>query len=99
MSGGYFAYRDRHIGDIADTIARLVQENQSTERDSDGRLIGRAYPPEVIAHFGDAVAALRKAEVYAHRIDYLLSCDDGEESFLRRIRKDLDALQCAEPLP
>ena len=99
MSGGYFCYRDVHITDIARSITRLVQENQSTERDIYGGLVGRAYPPEIIAHFVDAVSVLRKAAVYAHRIDYLLSGDDGEVSFLRRIHEDLDALQSAEPLP
>ena len=35
---------------------------------------------------------IRKAFVYAQRIDYLLSGDDGEKSFLNRLQKDLDKL-------
>jgi hypothetical protein len=32
------------------------------------------------------------AQVYAHRVDWLLSGDDGEESFLRRLAEDLKNL-------
>jgi hypothetical protein len=35
---------------------------------------------------------LRKAAVYAQRVDWLLSGDDGEETFLERLKKDLDKL-------
>jgi len=34
---------------------------------------------------------LRKAAIYAQRIDWLLSGDDGEESFLERLKEELDA--------
>ena len=47
------------------------------------------YPAEVIEEFKKAVEALRIAEVYAQRVDWLLSGDDGEESFLRRLKDDL----------
>lgn len=47
------------------------------------------YPAEVIEEFKKAVNALRIAEVYAQRVDWLLSGDDGEESFLRRLKDDL----------
>ena len=36
---------------------------------------------------------LRKAEVYAQRMDWYLAGDDGEESFLERLKQDLDALE------
>ena len=47
------------------------------------------YPAEVIEEFKNAVLALRIAEVYAQRVDWLLSGDDGEESFLKRLKEDL----------
>jgi hypothetical protein len=50
------------------------------------------YPAEVIEEFKNAVRALRIAEVYAQRVDYLLSGDDGEESFLTRLKSDLGKL-------
>ena len=36
--------------------------------------------------------ALKVAAIYAQRIDWLLSGDDGEESFKRRLKEELDAL-------
>ena len=39
-----------------------------------------------------AIDLLKKAEVYAQRIDWYISGDDGEESFLRRLKEDLEKL-------
>jgi hypothetical protein len=36
--------------------------------------------------------AILKAQVYMQRIDYLLSGDDGEETFLKRLKEDLSKL-------
>ena len=33
------------------------------------------------------------AAIYAQRIDWLLSGDDGEESFKRRLKEELDELE------
>ena len=50
------------------------------------------YPDGVIEEFKKGVDILRKAHVYAQRIDWLISGDDGEESFHRRLKEDLDKL-------
>lgn len=50
------------------------------------------YPADVIEEFKNAVNALRIAEVYAQRVDWLLSGDDGEKSFMRRLKEDLGKL-------
>lgn len=50
------------------------------------------YSKETIAEFKKGLDILRKASVYAQRIDWLLSCDDGEESFHERLKEDLDEL-------
>jgi len=36
---------------------------------------------------------LKVASVYAQRIDWLLSGDDGEESFLKRLKEELGQLE------
>jgi hypothetical protein len=41
----------------------------------------------------EAVKALKIAQVYAQRVDWLLSGDDGEESFLRRLDDELKKLE------
>jgi TFIIF-interacting CTD phosphatase-like protein len=35
---------------------------------------------------------LRKAEIYAQRMDWYLAGDDGEDSFLERLEDELDIL-------
>ena len=50
------------------------------------------YPDEVIKKFRDAVKILRIAEIYAQRVDWLLSGDDGEETFLKRLSDELNKL-------
>lgn len=51
------------------------------------------YPDEVIAEFKNAYEILRKAEIYAQRIDWYLAGDDGEDSFLERLKSDLELLK------
>ena len=50
------------------------------------------YKDEVVEKMKEGLNIIRKAFVYAKRIDYLLSGDDGEASFLQRLQKDLDKL-------
>ena len=50
------------------------------------------YPDGVIEEFKKGLDILRKAHVYAQRIDWLISGDDGEESFRERLKEDLDKL-------
>ena len=48
---------------------------------------------DVMEEFKKGYEMLRKAEVYAQRIDWLLAGDDGEESFIERLKEELDALK------
>jgi hypothetical protein len=50
------------------------------------------YPDDVIEEFKKGLDILRRAQVYAQRIDWLVSGDDGEESFHERLKEDLDKL-------
>ncbi len=93
MSGGSFDYREYIIDDIAERIRLAIDNNDSDECDAWGTRIGRGYLPEVIARFREAEAAMRRAAIYAHRIDYLFAGDDGEQSFLRRLDEDLKELE------
>lgn len=90
MSGGAFNHKDYHISDIANQIQDLIDRNNSTEQNRWGEPLGRDYSPETIAHFREAVRLLQEAHLYVHRIDWLLSGDDGEDNFLKRIVNDLE---------
>lgn len=77
MSGGAFEYDQYKIGEIAANIDVYL---------------GSGYSPETLAKFEEAVRTLRRAEIMANRIDWLLSGDDGEESFHKRWDEDLKRL-------
>ena len=51
------------------------------------------YSKETIKELKKGLAILRKAYIYAQRIDWLLSGDDGEESFQKRLKEELDNLK------
>ena len=51
------------------------------------------YKPETIAQYKRGYILLRLAEIYAQRIDWLESCDDGEDSFHERLAEDLEELE------
>lgn len=93
MSGGHFEYAQYRINDIAEEIDQLIVDNDSTEKDEWGYEIGRHYPPEIIEKFKEGSKLLKKAQIYAQRVDWLVSGDDGEESFTRRLEEDLKELE------
>ena len=92
MSGGHFNYKQRAFLDIADDIDSQIFDNNSTEKNEWGNPIGNHYSPETITEFEKAVKALKLAYVYAQRIDWLLSGDDGEDSFHIRLQAQLKEL-------
>lgn len=51
------------------------------------------YKPETIAELKNGLTILQTAAVYALRIEWLLSGDNGEDSFLRRLSDDLQRLK------
>ena len=51
------------------------------------------FSDEVIAKFKEAVIAVKTAYIYSHRIDYLLSGDDDDKSFLSRLNDDITKLE------
>lgn len=99
MSGGHFDYDQYKIGYIADSIEQIIIKNgeKRERRESWESEYYYNYPPEVIEKFKEGLRALRIAQIYAQRIDWLVSGDDGEESFLRRLHGDLRSLDAVQP--
>jgi len=109
MSGGHFDYDQYKIGYMAESIEHQIEKNgrkktkeelkEESWRDPDWYekypedLYHYKYPDEVIEKFKEAVRILKQAQVYAHRVDWLLSGDDGEETFLSRLKEDLNKLE------
>jgi hypothetical protein len=92
MSGGHFDYNQCHIEDIAEKIEHLIASNNDDDIDYYGDPKGRFYSEETIEEFKQGLQALRIAYVYAQRIDWLVSGDDGEDSFHKRLRDELGQL-------
>jgi hypothetical protein len=90
MSGGHFQYKQWEIQNIADEVEQLILTNDSEELDEWGYRKGSHFTPEIIAEFKKGLTVLRQAYVYAQRIDWLVSGDDGEDSFLRRLKLELE---------
>lgn len=104
MSGGAFDYKQYAIAQIAEEIQHEL-ENAGKEKPREELWKDKEwyekypedkfypnYTPEVKEQMKEAVKALRIAYTYAKRVDWLLSGDDGEESFLERLKEDLQAL-------
>lgn len=51
------------------------------------------FDDDTIALFKEGIRKLKEAEIYAQRIDWLLSGDDGEDDFKERLSRDLLELQ------
>lgn len=104
MSGGAFDYNQYRIRDIIDEI-EIRLDRQGKEIPKEDRYGSKdyydkypnerfyeAYPEEIQQKMREGIVALKKAEVYAHRIDWFISGDDGEESFIERLSEELAAL-------
>jgi hypothetical protein len=88
MSGGYFEHKDFILREFADEIKRVVSNN-GKKIEEDGLDISTSFSKETIEEFKNAIYYLKMAEQYVHRIDWLLSGDDGEESFHNRLQPEL----------
>jgi hypothetical protein len=109
MSGGHWEYIQYRFTDVVDDIDKLVEQNGKPKTEEELKeerwydndwyekypedLNHYEYPQEVIEQFKKAAEAIKIAQIYIQRMDWLLSGDDGEESFLRRINEDLKELQ------
>ena len=82
MSGGAFEYLQRRYEwqEAIERIEHIIEENHSELR------------LDVIEEFKKGLRVIKEAQVYLERIDYLLSDDDGEYSFLKRLKYDLEHL-------
>jgi hypothetical protein len=97
MSGGHFDYNQYKIRDISDSVEQVIRNNNKKKEPpieySWESEYHYEYPPEVIEKFKEGLVILKLAEVYTQRIDWLLSGDDGDETFLERLKEDLDKLK------
>lgn len=92
MSGGAFEYMQYRLHDIAERIEEEIETNDVKPEYWWGEWNGQVYTDETINEFKRAIAYLKLAECYAQRVDWLLSGDDGEETFHERLSEELGKL-------
>ena len=93
MSGGAFDYDQYRLGYIADSIEERILKNKEKPDYWWGEWKGQVYPDEVIEEYKKAIAYLKIALCYAQRVDWLISGDDGDDSFLKRLDQELNELK------
>jgi hypothetical protein len=109
MSGGHWGYIQHRFTDVAEDIDDLIKLNGKLKSEEELKenswydedwynkypedRCHYEYNKDVIEQFKKAAHAVRIAQIYIQRVDWLLSGDDGEEAFLKRIDKDLKELQ------
>lgn len=104
MSGGAFNYYQYHINIIIDDIESVIHKNnkpipyeelsnwEKNNYDVNNPPLYSEYSDKTIEEFKKGVNILKQAVVYAQRIDWLLSGDDGEETFHERLKEDLSKI-------
>jgi hypothetical protein len=108
MSGGHWEYLQYRLEEVSSDMLKMVEKNgqlKSQEELKEERWNDDAwyekypeekshykYPDEVIEEFKKGADIIKKAQTYMQRLDWLLSGDDGEDSFLSRLKDDLEKL-------
>lgn len=85
MSGGRFEYQQYRINDIAETIKEDITRLENNPEYLDW-VEDKEY---LILTMKQAYVTLLSAYTYAQRLDWLLSGDDGEESFKQGLEEDM----------
>ena len=88
--GRYFIY------DYRGSYEMIISDCESEEY-ADGKWHREVNDLEVLEELKKGLKIIKTAAIYAQRIDWLLSDDDGEESFKRRLKEELEELD-SKPL-
>lgn len=82
MSGGYFEYDQFRLTEHIEQLEEVINRGTLWEDGDD-------IPEDVLEEFKRGLKHFKLATLYMHRIDWLLSGDDGIDAFKRSLRDDL----------
>jgi len=97
MSGGTFDYKQYAIIEIIEKLEQVLEEQGKPNPD-----YGRYdWEPELLRNdsenvqmvIREGIHALKKAQIFAQRIDWYLAGDDGEESLFKIHAEELEQLE------
>jgi hypothetical protein len=105
MSGGHFEYNQYQLIDIINSIQELIDTNGLEKTDKQKRdtllydleyykkfpeeLYNIKYNDEIIKNFKNAIKCISNAKIYINEIDYLVSSDINEDTFVLRLNENL----------
>jgi hypothetical protein len=108
MSGGHWDYLQRRLTNVIEDIDQLVKQNGKPKTEEELKeerwyddewyekypkeKFHYKYSDDVIKNFKLGATIIATAQIYMQRIDWLLSGEDGSESFVRRLEEDLSEL-------
>lgn len=101
ISGGHFDYVQYRIDEIIDGIEKIIELNGKKREEPTSSWESEfvyEYPDDIIDEFKSGLRHLKIAKIYAQRIDWLVSGDDGEDSFRERLQEELTKLDDNELL-
>lgn len=111
MSGGYWDYLQYRFTDVYEDIRNTIENNGKELSEAEMKAhwnypewfekypedkFHHKYPSHIIEEFRIGANIIQQAQVYMDRIDRLLSGDDGEETFLERLKEDLNKIGCQD---
>lgn len=87
-------YEDCDVDEYLKYEIDFSEEDKAWVREHKRTLHNRhGYSETTIQLMEEGLNILKKAAIYAQRIDWLLSGDDGEENFKRRLHEELTGLK------
>lgn len=105
MSGGHWDYKQYQLTEVIEDLKYIIEKSGKPKTKEEIKAevwhdenwfekypedkFHYKYPDEVIEEFKNAIDIISRAQVYIHRIDWLLCGDDGDESFIERLNKEL----------
>jgi hypothetical protein len=87
MSGGHFDYKEHYMQDIIDEMMRVKRRTRQVGDDEvcDDGFYYLESPERFKLVIDIAIERIQMAYEFTHRIDWLLSADDSEKTFYRRL--------------
>lgn len=105
MSGGHFDHDQYRIQLIIESIEKELSKQGKLKNKEDLWMHKEyydehpeekyyyTYPEDIQQIFKDGILVLKKAYIYAQRIDWFLSGDDGDDSLRERLAEELKELE------
>ena len=92
MFGDHFDYIPLRFSDTIEKLQELIDTNDKVDEFG----YKRNYSKETLEVIEECRSLFERGVILLHRIDWLVSDDDGEDCFHRRIKEDLETLKQKE---